>query len=144
MRPVITYPIFGTLLNFSLLSILSTSKLFQAKPQRDRETAAGQNEHLHHGALRDDTDVPCDVPQAGQAHRAADGGAASENDPGCGSLLHRGPLQAGLPVRSGAEDADTASGRRVPVCGRVRSGPNTVRVGVCIAHTELLAGEKMA
>lgn len=78
--------------------------MLQAEPQRNREAPTRQDEHVHNGAVGDGAHVPRDVAQARQAHGPAHGRAASQDDPRCRHLLHRGPLQAGLPQRSGAQD----------------------------------------
>ena len=88
----------------------------QAESQRDRETSQGQDEHVHNRALGNGAHVPRDVAQARQADRVAHGRAASEDDPRRRALLHRGPLQAGLPHRSGAEDVDTSGERWENIC----------------------------
>lgn len=82
---------------------------FQAKPQRDREAQEGQDEHVHHRAVGDDTDVSRDVTEAGQVDCATDGGAASEDYPRGGYLIHGRSLQACLSQRPGTQDAHTSS-----------------------------------
>lgn len=88
---------------------LSPSLFFQAKSQRDREKEEGQNEHVHNRAFGNGAHVPRHVPQTRQADRAQDGRPTLEDHSGRRHLVHGGPLQAGVPQRSGAQDAHTSS-----------------------------------
>lgn len=81
----------------------------QTEPQRDREKTKGQDEHLHHGTIRDGSNVSRDVPEAGQVDGPTDDGAAPEDDPRGRYLIHGRSLQACVSQRSGTQDADTSS-----------------------------------
>lgn len=83
--------------------------MFQAKSQRDREEEKGQNEHVHNRAFGYGAHVPRHVPQTRQADRAQDGCPTPQDHPGRRHLVHGGPLQAGVPQRSRAQDAHTSS-----------------------------------
>lgn len=83
--------------------------VFQAKSQRDREKEKGQNEHVHNRAFGYGAHVPRHVPQTRQADRAQDGCPTPQDHSGRRHLVHGGPLQAGVPQRSRAQDAHTSS-----------------------------------
>lgn len=90
------------------VSTTTFQSLFQTEPQRDREATQGQDEPVHHGAVVHGADVPRHVAQAGQADRAAHGGATPQDHPRSSPLLHRGTLQTLLPLRPGAQATHTS------------------------------------
>lgn len=112
----------------------------QTKPQWDRETSPRQNEHVHNRIIGDGADVSRDVSQIGQIDRVADGRSTLENDPWCGTFVHGRPLQTHIPVRSRIQNAHSAGGRGIPVCGRLRSRSYFVCVWISVAIAELFAG----